>query len=134
MNNSMPTFEKDSILNVQYEIFRECVNCEISFHTEQVHILGKGTPEGSLHFNAIRDLVELRNSIKPCDTSAASAVILALKAAQAGRYNHRSEQTQISESSEAEILPNVIKGQNTAVINGKFATNQKHNEEVRAKV
>jgi len=81
----------ENTIDVQYEVFQESINDEIAFHAGQLHLFGKDTPQGQEHFQAMKALAELRNTVNPSDGLAMEAVSVTLKAARVGRYDKMPE-------------------------------------------
>jgi hypothetical protein len=80
------SFQFDSYLQgLEYEIVSERITNEVAHHTTQLYALGKDTVIGSLHYDAILSLENLRESLDPDDARSLGMVSLTLDAMRADR-------------------------------------------------
>jgi hypothetical protein len=88
METIKPKITMENVMGVRYEVFRESINYEIAYHSGQLHQLGKDTPRGQEHFESMKALAELRNTVSPNDDATMEAVFVTLRAARVGRSDN----------------------------------------------
>ena len=82
-----PKINMGEVLGAKYEVFTECINYEIAYHSDQLYKVGAETPRGIAHSEAIKELERLRGQVDADDDKTMDAVLLALKTTRADRGN-----------------------------------------------
>ena len=70
---------------LKYEVIIECITMEMAYHSAHRYEAGRDTEHGRIHFEAMKALKKLRDSLNPRDESTVRNAWLTLDAMRASR-------------------------------------------------
>jgi len=91
--------------SLNYEVFCECINIEMAERNALLHEAGHDADQGRLHFEAMNDLWELRDSVHGNDENAVAEGWRVLRAMKAEREKtvNRSESTPVIQNGQRAV-------------------------------